>query len=247
MSRSADAAWIIVLLGGLAACSSSAASASAPGPAHGAPETAGGAGSRGTVGLELTIASGVVIDLVVYTLSGPHAFSQNGTINVANSSAVSAIIGGIPPGSGYVFSLTGTSTDGAFTCTGQSQPFSVQPQQTTAVVLALSCGAAAPDAGSVNVTATTASCPAIDQISVLPANAMIGGSMSVLGSARGLDPTALTYSWTATSGTLSNTSVPNPTFTCTAVGSPMISLTVSDGSDAAGCTPTASVTVSCTN
>ena len=71
--------------------------------------------------------------------------------------------------------------------------------------------------------------------------------MSLLGSARGLDPSSLTYSWSASSGTFDNATIASPTLTCTSVGDSIVTLVVSDGSDAANCTATATVTVSCTN
>jgi hypothetical protein len=183
---------------------------------------------------------------VSYTLTGPNAFSQSGTIDVSMSPTVSALLGGIPTGSPYSISLSGVSTDGSVTCSGASAPFAVADNQTTTVPVALACSGPTPESGTILVTATASQCPTIDGISLNPASVVVGGSLKLTAVARGPNPTGLTYSWTASSGSLTNATSPIATFTCSTPGSPTITLTVSDGSDAAGCVAVQSVSVTCT-
>jgi hypothetical protein len=239
-----SAAVCLVVFGAATACSAShdPSTSGHDEPVDGVSSNVG----RGKVGLQLTVGSGVVIDTVTYRLTGPNSFTEAGTINVANSVMVSTLLGGLPAGSGYGVSLTGTSLNGAFTCAGESAPFSISSDQTTPVSVTLSCSQAPPDAGAVSVEVTASECPVIEQITVLPANTSVGGTMSLLGAARGLDPNALAYSWTANAGSIANASSADATFTCTATGPAIITLAVSDGSDAAGCAASQTVTVTCT-
>jgi hypothetical protein len=231
-----------VLVAGVASCSAAPTSSGGGGESTGAAS----ATNVGTAEFELTIGSGVLVSAVTYSLTGPGNFSERGTVDVSHSDTVSVLLGGLLPGSGYVVSLQAQSIGGAFTCSGQSAPFAIAAQQTTPVGVALACSTGGADAGTVTVTATGAECPTIDQVSALPAIASVGGSMSLLGAARGLDPGALVYAWTATGGSMANASSPDATFTCTAIGPMTIDLSVSDGSDAAGCSASQAVTVTCT-
>src|SRR5690348_9771610 len=93
-----------------------------------------GAGSTedvGSLSLALQLSSGGVINSFSYSLTGPS--SKTGTIDVSQSTTVSAVLGPVASGSGYVISLTGTTTDGTTTCTGTSGMFTVTPKMTTAV------------------------------------------------------------------------------------------------------------------
>jgi hypothetical protein len=246
--------WLVALSGACAvgvsaafvACSSSESPSPVdkPSPTQNQPSQ-GVAGRIGTIGLQLSIGGGETVNTVNYTLTGPNAFSQAGTINVANSATISAIIAGIPAGSGYSISLSAVSTDGTVTCSGSSMPFTVASGTQTAVSVTLTCSTPAPDAGTIAVTVTTVNCASISGITVTPSNAYVGGSMSLAAAAQGVNPAALTYSWTATTGTLANASTSTPTFTCTSPGSPIIALTVTDGSNAVGCQATQNVTVTC--
>ena len=200
----------------------------------------------GSVDLQFQVAPGVTLATVSYILTGPNSFSQSGTINVSNSLTIQALLGGLPAGSGYTASLSGTSSaEGLISCAGSSSPFAIQSNLTTAVSVFMSCSEPAPNVGSIVVGATPLDCPSIDGVSALPANVFVGGSLAVAVAARGLNPSALSYSWTATSGTLTHASSAYATFTCTIADTPTITVTVDDGSDAAGCSAAQSVTVTC--
>jgi hypothetical protein len=202
--------------------------------------------STGTVGLELSLSPSVSVSTVSYTLTGPGDYDQTGAINVSGSPAVTAMLGGIPAGSGYLMSLSAVSTDGSTFCSGMSSLFAIAATGSTPVPVQLACSMPAPDAGSIAVTATTSQCPTIDQVTVLPTTTMVGTAVSLLGSGRGPNPASLSYSWSASSGTFDNSFSQSPMFTCTAAGPVTITLTLTDGSDAAGCVAVQSVTVTCT-
>ncbi len=199
----------------------------------------------GSIGLQVQVAPGVMLATVSYTLSGPESFHQSGTIDVSNSLTIQALLGGLPAGSGYAASLSGVSTDGSVTCAGSSVPFSVQSDATTAVSVLMACAEPVPNTGAIVVAATPLSCPTIDGLSALPRNVFVGGSLGLAVAARGLNRSALSYSWTASSGNLTNASSAYATFTCTLAGTPTITVTVSDGSDAPNCFAAQSVTVTC--
>jgi len=56
-------------------------------------------------------------------------------------------------------------------------------------------------------------------------------------------PGPISYLWTASGGTLSSTTVANPTFACSGPGNASLTLTVSDGD--AGCTDTFNLSLTC--
>src|SRR5215510_2752212 len=107
-------------------------------------------GDVGSVELALQAAPGVTINVVSYTIGGPNSFSKTGTIDVSNSSTVSTTIGGLPAGNGFAITLMGNSTDGATTCLGGPDTFSVVAGQTVPVSVHLLCHEA-PRLGSVKV------------------------------------------------------------------------------------------------
>jgi hypothetical protein len=201
--------------------------------------------STGSIGLQVTVGSGITLSTVSYTLTGPNSYSQSNTVDVSNSATIDLLIGAVPPGSGYDISLTAASMDGSTTCVGSSGPFTVLASVTTNESVTLDCTIASAEAGSVFVGATPVGCASISGVSALPANVYVGGQIDLSVVARGPNPGGFTYSWGATSGTLTNGTTATPTFTCSVPGTPTITVTVSDGSDAAGCVATDNVTVTC--
>jgi hypothetical protein len=191
----------------------------------------------GTLALQLT--PGVNVDTFAYSISGPHSYT--GTIDVSHSSTVSAVIGNILAGNGYSLTLTGSASDGQTTCAGLSSTFGVTAGAATKVAIAISCHTP-PKTGSVLVTGTINICPSIDSVSADPPK---GNTIAISSLSHDSDaaPQALSYSWTSTSGTLSSTTVPNPTLKCTAPGDVSLTLTVSDGDPV--CNATFNLLASC--
>ncbi len=115
-------------------------------------------GETGKIGLALQVGQGVVLNSVSYSITGPHSYS--GTIDVTNSTKLSAVIGNIAAGTGYTLSLSGTATDGATSCGGSSASFDVTAGQTTTVAVAVGCHQA-PTTGSVLVKGSVNICPTV--------------------------------------------------------------------------------------
>jgi hypothetical protein len=194
----------------------------------------------GSAVLSLQIGGGVALDTLGYTLTGPGAFSRAGTINLASSGTISATIGGLPAGNGYVLTVTGTASDGATTC-GGSASFNITAKVTTNVMLHLLCREPA-RTGSANVSGTLNVCPLIDALSASPGQVAVGSTLALSAMAHDSDgaPAALAYQWTASAGGVVGTGA-NATFTCTGPGSATITLIVTDGD----CSDTGVVSVSC--
>jgi phospholipase C len=198
----------------------------------------------GSIGLALQAAAGVTLTTVNYTITGPNGFSRMGTIDVSNSTTISVVIGGIPAGTGYLISLSGKSVEGSAMCAG-SATFNIVAGATTPVTVHVACSVQ-PTSGSAAVNGALNVCPTINSVSASPAEVTTGSLLTLSGAAVDPDngPSALAYSWTTDSGTLTNPSSQTPTFTCAKAGTATITLSVSDGD--ASCASHQSVDVTCT-
>jgi len=199
----------------------------------------------GTVSFALQLANGANIQTANYTITGPGGFTKTGAINLASSSTLSTTIAGIPAGSGYQIAITAVSVDGGTTC-GGSASFDVMAGKTRTVTVALTCHETG-KTGSVLVNGTLNICPTIDGVGANPAEAAVGGSIALTAAAHDSDagPSALTYAWTTSAGTLSSATAQNPTLTCTTPGTATVTLTVSDGDPLASCAGTQTAQVTC--
>jgi hypothetical protein len=202
--------------------------------------------SQGEIGLKLSLPSGSQLNTVGYTVTGPSAFSKTGSVDLSKSTTLSVQLT-LPAGGPYSITLTGTTSDGGTTCSGAGT-FSVIAHQTSNVNVHLTCHEA-PRTGSALVTGVLNICPQIDGVAVTPAEVLVGKTTTLSATAHDSDaaPAALTYAWSASSGTLSSSTAASPVFTCTAAGDATITLTVSDGDAAAGCVDTQTTTVTCTS
>jgi hypothetical protein len=221
----------------LAACSSPSEKTSSSSPAS--------EESVGSVGLDLQLASGAILNSASYTITGPGGFSKTGSVDISHSTKLSATIGGLPAGSGFSITLSSTSTDGGTTC-GGSASFAVTAHNTATVTVPMTCHEAA-RTGSVLVNGTLNICPTIDGINASPAEVQVGGTIALGALAHDSDagPSALSFGWVASSGTLSSATAQNPTFTCSAPGTVTLDLTVGDGDPASSCPDHLSAQVNC--
>ena len=203
---------------------------------------------NGTVTLDLRLPDGRLIQTANFTITGPNGFSRTGTINVGNSSTLTATIGGLPAGSGFLITLSAITTDGAVSC-GGSSTFSVAAGMTASVTVPLTCQEA-PRTGSVMVSGNLNVCPTIEGVGASPAEVNVGGTIALSVAAHDSDagPAALGYAWSggAGVGTINNPTTQNPTFTCNAPGTATLSVAVSDGDPAASCPATKNLQVNCT-
>jgi len=115
------------------------------------------------------------------------------------------------------------------------------------VTVALTCHEA-PRTGSVMVSGALNVCPTIDSLSASPTEVQVGGTVALVVAAHDSDagPSALSYAWATTAGTLSSASAQNPTFTCGAAGTATVTVSVADGDPAAACADTLSAQITCT-
>jgi len=231
---------------GLAALVACLAVSAALGGCSSGAEVSGSAGEGiGSIGLNLQV-GGASLEQVSYTIVGPDEYLKSGTFEVADSTVLSAVLGGIPAGSGYTITLSGTTTDEKTSCTGAGS-FDVVEHETTVVSVHLLCHQTS-STGSVKVGGTFNVCPVIDGVTASPAEVLVGGTISLAASAHDSDaaPSALAYAWSADSGNFDGTTSATPTFTCIAPGSVTLTLSVSDGDPAASCAAEATTTVTCT-
>ena len=233
--RSAGFSAFVALL----AVSAALGCASAPEPSN--PDSQG----VGSIGLELQV-GGAALNEVSYAIAGPGSYTKSGTLNVARSTILSAVLGGIPTGSGFTIALNGTTSDGATSCSGAGT-FDIAPHETSAVSIHLLCHQSA-TTGSVRVGASFNVCPVIDEVAASPAEVLVGGTIALTASAHDTDsaPAALGYDWTASAGNFDDATLAAPIFTCTVPGPVTLTVTVSDGDPAQACAAKASTTITCT-
>src|SRR6478736_2996312 len=201
--------------------------------------------TRGDVAFELQAASGVTLNTVSYTIIGPASFSKSGSFDVSQSSKIGALIGPLPVGVGYTITLNANSVEGTSSCSGSAQ-FDVVARQTTPVPVSLTCHEG-PRTGSVMINGALNICPTLDSVGANPAEVLVGTTIALSVSAHDSDagPAALSYRWTAASGSLSDANSANPTFTCLVPGSVQLSVSASDGDPLASCADARTITVQC--
>jgi len=222
-----------------------ATSAAIGGCSSGAESPDSGRESVGSIDLNLQL-GGATLEQVSYAIVGPNDYARSGTLEVANSSVLSAVVGGLPVGDGYTITLDGTTSNGATSCTG-SGTFDIAAHETTAVPVHLLCHEVQ-TTGSAQIGGTFNVCPVIDGVTANPAEVLVGSSVSLSASAHDSDsgPSALSYSWSADSGAFDDATSASPVFTCTAPGAVTLTLSVSDGDPAASCSAEATTTIICT-
>src|SRR5690348_7739797 len=79
-------------------------------------------GDMGSVQASLQLSPTAALNTASYSITGPNAYVRSGTVDVSRSQTISFTVGGLPAGSGYSASISGTATDGVTTCSG-SGPF----------------------------------------------------------------------------------------------------------------------------
>ena len=186
----------------------------------------------GTVGMQLTVPGGQSLETVSWQVLSGTTVVQSGIVDVTSSPAVNFLVGGLTPGA-YTISLTGSSSDGGVTCTG-SGAFTVAARQTARVTINLQCSPAPGSTGSAVVSTTFNPCAAVQSVSASTTEVYVGSSVTLSAAATAPTPGAITYQWSAPSGTFSSPTAPTTTFTNTAPGPVTVTLVVGDGPVAAG-------------
>ncbi|MGH9887873.1 MAG: hypothetical protein ACREBE_20240, partial [bacterium] len=199
----------------------------------------------GTIGMELQIAPGVTLNTVNWTISNATtSFTKTGSVTVRFSNTISFQAGAIPAGDGYTISLSATSVDGAFTCSG-SAGFNISAGATSLVSLTLNCSTAPAGQGTVVVGGTTQICANLDSVSASPLETEVNTpiSLAATGSAGSVP---VSFSWMASAGSFDNALIATPVFTCPATPGPVtITVTVSPSSATCSTVTSQTVTVNC--
>jgi uncharacterized repeat protein (TIGR04052 family) len=158
-------------------------------------------------------------------------------IDVAAPNAAISASFAAPAGEGYRVTLSATTADGA-RCTGSSA-FDVFAGETREADVELVCDGAA-QVGGVRVVGTIApaSCPEVELVAPT-LQASVGASIELGASTTGSE--AVSYAWSASSGTIDSPSSAQATFTCTAPGSVTLTLTATAG----GCARSRDVSLTC--
>ena len=228
-----------------------ACSAGHDGGSSSAPTGAPVPGETGAVSLQLTLPGGEQVSVVHWTISGP-----NGAATVVQSSAVEVealavhfLVSGIPAASGYVVTLSGTSTDSAVSCTGSAQ-FNVTAHATTLVSVQMACGLAHTTGHGTSVNGTTYDCASLSSVSANPLEVTVGSSVALAALATGPNPGTLTYAWSSSTGSFSEPNTATTSFTCTQVGSATVTVVAGDGPVPAGSAcnatlDTTTITITC--
>ncbi len=199
------------------------------------PDGPGAAQDTGSVGLRLMLPAGQQIEVLAWTIAGPNGAAtvvQTGTVD-SQSLGVSIVVGNIPVGNGYRIDLSGTATDGSVTCTG-SAPFNVAARTTTDVSLELACSVATAGAHVTLINGSSYNCAASSSVSASPTETTVGASVALSATAIGPVPGALTYAWSAPSGSFESAATATTNFKCTAAGPVSVTVTVGDGPVPAG-------------
>ena len=228
----AQVAVVVVSLGSVVGCSSLATLVTEESTAP-----------SSDVRLSFDIADGIVLRTVNYEISG-NGYLRQGSIDVSQSLGLSAMIGGIPVGTGYTITVTATSTDGTLNCAA-SATFSVVENVMTTVPLHLVCRFGTRP-GGVAVTTEIDNCPFVDSLSASPLETGVGGSIALRAHAADPDspPESLSLSWSDGVASFSQTgqSTSAISLQCEQAGTSRITVTAAD----ADCSQGASVEITCT-
>jgi hypothetical protein len=195
----------------------------------------------GNVALDVTVNSDVAFRAVSYQIIsaiGLHELS--GGIETAQpSTSFTRFISHVPADKGYVITVDARSTNGEVGCTG-SAGFDVRARWTTQVNLSLSCKGI--NDGMIHI-AVGVDCPAFQVASytVSPLTASVGGTIAVSAMANVAPDAAVSFLWTASSGTFADSTQSATTYTCTSSGASTLTLSASMGP----CRASKSIMVAC--
>lgn len=206
--------------------------------------------SEGSIGLRIIVGAHE-IDSLDYAISRPGEPDITGTVDVSGPADERHRIGAIPVGTGYTIRLEGESTDMLLlNCVGDSAPFDVAADVTTAVDVTISCTEVtdtgtttdtSSDTSSSDSTSDTASSgegavdvevgvnirPTVSSIVADPESAPIGSNIIVTASGADADGDSLTYAWSSDGDPLPDESA--VAYACAVAGDHGLTVTVSDG------------------
>lgn len=190
---------------------------------------------QGHVAIALVIPGGGTISSVSWAVkSSAQQVLASGTTNTSRAGASVSVAVGVPPGTGDVVAMNATTNAGV-PCSGSSAPFDVTANHTSPVNVVLNCSPTVADGGlgSVVITGTVVSgdnCPTLAAWAISPQTAAAsGGQIDVTATAADADMgDALTYAWSAATGSFASPAATATTYSCADAGTETLHLSVSD-------------------
>jgi hypothetical protein len=178
------------------------------------------------VGLELPTDGSV--NQVAYSITGNDIEPITGTINVsAPQSTASVEVFGIPPGQGYLFSMSATSTTETATCQGSSW-FDVTVGVSTEIDVFMNCKGTE-RFGGVRVNGKLNLCAELTRVIVSPLQTADGYVIDVEAHGEDEESDFIRYRWTSTAGDFYYPNEPITRFDCNGAGeNEIIRIEVSD-------------------
>jgi hypothetical protein len=192
----------------------------------------------GNLYVQVLLPGDEVLDSIDYSVegNGTEPIHQQALIS-GSPTSISALFVGIPAGEGYLVKLTAKSHDGLATCSAAANA-DVKSHETTNLVMPLRCVRSVD--GRLVVDANFA-CPTIASVTAAPSTTSVGGEVDLQAQALPASAGTPQFSWTTTTGKLSDAASAVTGFTCTATGPAAITATVSVGA----CADHVTLTVTC--
>lgn len=191
--------------------------------------------------LELAIqTNGVTINSVTYTITGV-GYSQTSVLNVAKSTRISTLVGGLPVGQFDITLNAVDANDPSIRCTGAGS-FDISAYGVSAAGVDLYCWRDS-TTGSVAITGYVHRCPAIVSFSAEPSEVIVGEVMHLSAVVENTS-SSLAYEWSASPGSLVGADTLAAELTCTSPGQIELQFLVVDLD--AMCAASASAVVYCT-
>ncbi len=204
-----------------------------------ATETPSGDGS--SLGVNLQLEGGQIIDEVEWVITSPGMDPMRGTIDVsAPGSTASVEVFGLPPGDDYTITMTAMTDDGE-SCSG-SADFDVQAGESTQLMVILSCKPPE-DLGGVRVNGGFNICADLVKMTVGPLQTSVGNDIELFAAGDDDENDPFELRWEATGGSIADPSAASTVYTCEEVGDHFVRVTVSDdGFDYCNCEWTVPIT-----
>jgi hypothetical protein len=198
--------------------------------------------NEGDVDVIATLSDDVDVEVLTIALSGNGIAARTGELHLPKSQRqVEKLISHVPEGDDYALDLSAKSVDGQFICQGAATSISVRKSTVTRVHVALAC--VDENGGNVVINVGVVACTGghLVNYTVSPLTASVGDTIAVTATTIKPDAGALTYDWSAPSGTFADPSSAQTTYQCETAGHVTINLRVTGSS----CAETQSVDVDC--
>lgn len=187
------------------------------------------ASKEGTGSLSLSLSlevDGVTINTVRWVITGEGMEPMEGPIDVsAPGSTPSVEVFGLPPGD-YTVTLFAMGTDEQTECEG-SEDFSIEVDKVTDRMVVLRCKLPQ-RLGGVRVNGELNICAELTKLVVSTLETAVGHDIDLKAGAKDAEGDPITYEWTASGGSVADSTARETTYTCEEGGNHTITVTVTD-------------------